>query len=381
MHLESLDSLDSDWTTGTGEGDGAPAPLHRALGPCLLRIGLLARQTAPAEFLHASMLALREHVGFDAAWWGEVIDAAPAAGVGTGPRNLLHASIGLSPTFAQEWNRDVAAVDTFALSTMADLGTVFRASGHYRGPPGAVAEFVVRHRLYCILTMTIALDHSGLLFFICLYRHDPQAGFSDAESAFFADVTRHLAQAWQHRVADLLSLTMAGAGAGAVTVTGTGTGTVAGSGAGTVAGGCAGTALALADHAGRLHYLGQGMAQVLARYAPDWTGTVLPPAVSAAFLRAPCALRLAGASLWLEPVGQLMAVTVRSSTAAQLLLSPRELGAALLYTQGHSSKQVARLLGLSPSTVRTYLRDAYRALGVSNKIGLAAALGRHQRPG
>jgi DNA-binding NarL/FixJ family response regulator len=31
-------------------------------------------------------------------------------------------------------------------------------------------------------------------------------------------------------------------------------------------------------------------------------------------------------------------------------------------------------MGLSPSTVRTYLRNAYGSLGVSNKIELATAL-------
>ena len=34
-------------------------------------------------------------------------------------------------------------------------------------------------------------------------------------------------------------------------------------------------------------------------------------------------------------------------------------------------------LGLTPATVRTYLRTAYAALGVSNKLELVAAL-RHQ---
>ncbi|WP_232521631.1 response regulator transcription factor [Paracidovorax citrulli] len=46
----------------------------------------------------------------------------------------------------------------------------------------------------------------------------------------------------------------------------------------------------------------------------------------------------------------------------------------MLYAHGHGYKAIAGLLGLSPATVRTYLRSAYAVLGVRNKVELAAAL-------
>ena len=49
----------------------------------------------------------------------------------------------------------------------------------------------------------------------------------------------------------------------------------------------------------------------------------------------------------------------------------------MLYAQGRSHKDIAATLGLTPATVRTYLRTAYAALGVSNKLELVSAL-RHQ---
>jgi DNA-binding NarL/FixJ family response regulator len=53
---------------------------------------------------------------------------------------------------------------------------------------------------------------------------------------------------------------------------------------------------------------------------------------------------------------------------------------ALLFASGRSHKQIARETGLSPSTVRTYLRDAYLRLDVSDKVALGHALmGRHPR--
>ncbi|MDX5434676.1 MAG: helix-turn-helix transcriptional regulator, partial [Halomonas sp.] len=56
------------------------------------------------------------------------------------------------------------------------------------------------------------------------------------------------------------------------------------------------------------------------------------------------------------------------------LLAPRELSAARLYSQGSSYKEVARTLGVTPATARTYLRNAYVRLGVSNKVELISAL-------
>ncbi|MNT28249.1 Bacterial regulatory protein, luxR family [compost metagenome] len=50
------------------------------------------------------------------------------------------------------------------------------------------------------------------------------------------------------------------------------------------------------------------------------------------------------------------------------------MSAAMLYAQGRSHKDIAATLGLTPATVRTYLRTAYSALGVSNKVDLVAAL-------
>ena len=49
----------------------------------------------------------------------------------------------------------------------------------------------------------------------------------------------------------------------------------------------------------------------------------------------------------------------------------------MLYAEGRSHKDIAATLGLTPATVRTYLRTAYAALGVSTKLELVAAL-RHQ---
>ena len=56
------------------------------------------------------------------------------------------------------------------------------------------------------------------------------------------------------------------------------------------------------------------------------------------------------------------------------VLSKREKEVATAYASGESYKEIARSLGLSPTTVRTHLRTVYSKLGVPSKIELARFL-------
>ena len=108
---------------------------------------------------------------------------------------------------------------------------------------------------------------------------------------------------------------------------------------------------------------------------PEWSGTRLPAAVVQALADSPCNLAVGTkpCRLRLEPCGPLVAVSM-VSRHHKSPLAPRELSAAMLYAHGRSHKDIAASLGLTPATVRTYLRTAYGALGVSNKLELMAAL-------
>ncbi|CAM5486295.1 response regulator transcription factor [Eoetvoesiella caeni] len=61
-------------------------------------------------------------------------------------------------------------------------------------------------------------------------------------------------------------------------------------------------------------------------------------------------------------------------TLALECLSGRERQVALLAAQGLSDKTIARNLGIGFTTVRTHLGQAYRKLGISNRVRLAAVL-------
>jgi len=68
-------------------------------------------------------------------------------------------------------------------------------------------------------------------------------------------------------------------------------------------------------------------------------------------------------------------LTLRRLTQVDML-SPREREVARALSDGHSHKEVARLLGLAPATVRNQTQSIYQKLGVDNRASLSAMLAR-----
>lgn len=328
--------------TGCGAAADVPQPVYLAFSGALLALGELARDAGPEQFLRGSLLILRRCIGFDSAWWGEM---CPATAV-RAPRNLMHASIGLSPDFAREWNQTVAASDSFARASMDSLGVVVREGGGCPDDADEMAVFVERHGLRTIMAITEELPGSGLLFFVCLYRNCPRSPFSDLESMLLQAFCRHLLQFWGYRLADMRAASKAASLA----------------------------SLAISDMQGRLSFLGGGIGRLLWSACEDWQGTMLPARVVDGLSRAPCSIAVAGNRLLLDRSGPLAVLSLVDDATRALRVSPRELSAAMLYARGHSYKEIARMMGLTPATVRSYLRNAYGNLGVSNKIELLAAL-------
>jgi DNA-binding CsgD family transcriptional regulator len=326
-----------------------PADPLRALSRSLLRLSEQAQHVAPQDLLRQAMQTLQSLVPFDSAWWGEV-SAGEAGAEGetqAAPRNWLHGSIGLARGFADEWN-SLAAVDDFAQQSMRRLGEVIRerdAVGALPEDPQVMA-FAERHGLYHCMALTAELPHSGLMFFVSVYRPQTRTEFTDAETVLFGEFVLHLLQHWHHRLQRLQNDSPRRPW----------------------------DSFALAQPTGELLFAGLRISQALRAAHPEWAGTHLPPAVVQALPGAPCNLVLGSACrLRLEPCGPLVALSIASRQHKQAL-APRELSVAMLYAQGQSHKDIAATLGLTPATVRTYLRTAYAALGVRNKLELVAAL-------
>ncbi len=319
----------------------APPSSRNVLGAfssCLLALGDVTFDAGVERILEDAMRTLQPLVRFDRAWWGQV------AGDSAEARNWLQGHIGLSASFGAEWNR-FAARDKFGQGSMHQLGRVIRSADDGPPPPDDILAFCVHYDLRHAMAITVELPGSGQLFFVSLYRGLGAPPFDDEEAGLFAEFAAHLMQGWRRRLADIQARLAAPSW----------------------------EAFAVADAQGRLLYLGRRMAAELKRAFPEWNGWVLPPALAAA-LADPAAPARVPTSMTVQRVGALLAVACSRGASRRAGLTPSQWNAAVLYAQGQPHTAIAQRLGLSPATVRTYLRDAYAQLGVRNKIELLAAL-------
>lgn len=321
----------------------AHGPL-RALSASLLQLTKLAQKAQPHTMLHDALRTMRELVPFDTAWWGEVSGGHAKAA----PRNWMHGSLGLSKGFAREWNQ-LSTADDFAQQSIERLGTVLLDNGPLA--PGAVSPeieaFSKKHGLFHCMAITVEMPDSGLLFFVSVYRLPSTAPFSAQDAVLFGEFVSHLQTHWRSAL-ERLRKPVANRPL---------------------------DSYALADLDGTLLFMGLGVGMALDAAHPGWSGTTLPgPLQEALRQKLPRTIALGKAGrLRLEPCGALVAITM-ASRHHDSPLAPRELSAAMLYVRGNSSKEIASTLGLTPATVRTYLRNTYALLGVRNKMELAAAL-------
>jgi DNA-binding CsgD family transcriptional regulator len=315
-------------------------PVLEAFSAQLLALDRLGMAVSPSRLMSEGLAGLRSLVSFDACWWGEC-----SGGIdGLAPRNWLSGCIGLSADFAREWNR-IAASDGFARESMDRLDAVVCRSGCV-DPVPAVEAFARRHDLYHVIAITRALPGSGLMHFISLYRRKASRPFEPVHHSLLEQFSAHLMQRWSARIA-----TMVGAG-----------------------GPSAGDSHALLDRNGEFVYLGARLAHLLHERVPLWEGTQLPPDLREALRQVPGVCRLGNRRLVIQACGELQLISLAPRRHATLL-PPRQMSVAMLYADGRSYKEIARETGLSPASVRTYLREIYVRLGVSDKVALSRALG------
>ena len=132
----------------------------------------------------------------------------------------------------------------------------------------------------------------------------------------------------------------------------------------------------MARQDGSLLYVGARLCAAIEREVPGWNGSLLPPEVIAQLPAVPCVMRLGRVALTLSPNAEHVILSLEAPPPG-VVLAPRERTAAMLFAAGHSYKEIAKILTLSPSTVRTYLRNCYVQLGVKSKVELGSALRGH----
>ncbi|WP_408004403.1 MULTISPECIES: helix-turn-helix transcriptional regulator [Pseudomonas] len=309
-----------------------------AFNRCVLQLARLAREEGGSHFIADGLQAFRQLVPFASAWWGEM-----SADTSAPIQSWMHGRIDLPASFAGEWH-DVAGLDSFAIDTLSSLGRVVRDS-EFTDPVEAVNDFARRYDLYHLMNITFELPESGLNFFVCLYRGAEEEAFDATEDGLFAAFCAHLLQQWRFQVQDMIRVDT-------------------GNGA---------SDFGVARLDGSLLYIGARLCAAVQREVPGWDGSVLPAPVIAQLHQVPCVMRLGRCTLTLSPNADHVILSLEAP-APGVVLAPRERTAAMLFAAGHSYKEIARILSLSPATVRTYLRNCYVQLGVKSKVELGSAL-------
>ncbi|WP_374562033.1 response regulator transcription factor [Ideonella sp.] len=301
----------------------------------------LAVETPPEGFRCAALTLLEPAVPFASAWWGI---ANPQAGQVSVMQGYLHR---LPPAFIEDW-WGIADVDALARRCAEQPGITVLDDGEGPITP-AEAAFDTRYGLHCALSTLVPDESTGLYNFVSLFRGQAQPVFSEDERGVVELLVPHLVQTEQTHWRLGLRRQFAAAG----------------------------EHQAQTDAAGYLRHASPDFCHLLVREFPAWPGGPLPLPLQP--------LLLAGQGQWqgqsievgVEPLGSNAPgrrITVRSRIGHGL--TRREETIARAYAAGDSYKEIARQLGLSPATVRGYLRECYLKLGVSNKAALGGVLQR-----
>lgn len=299
----------------------------------LLDLHEASRALAQSEFQDWAITRLKRDLPFSSAKWsvGTMADHGDI---------LLHsACYGTRPGF----ERELAAIrsyDDVRQRFISAPGVTAIKNGASANP--MLRRFDARHDLHSVLATAVP-DRSGkLLQVLCLYRSESERPFSDAEYHAKQALVPHLMQAWQAN--------WQYAPAGPEQRPG-----------------------ALLSHCGLVLDADDGFVAMLRAAWPGWCGTRLDLCAGGSGFDGP---RSATSQL---------AVSVLPGSAPgtrRVLLQPnpgglltgRERAVAEHYAAGLSYKEIARVLGISPETVRSYLKCCYAKLAVNSKVQLQLAL-------
>lgn len=302
--------------------------MHHKMGDFILAIHDASMHLPPAEFHRWTLAEIRQHIDFDFAIWG----------AGNGESRQLHMATILdqTDTLFDTWEA-VKHEDPYANLVIGNTGRTwsieqlpeFRRSRAYNEHWG----------LYYARQMisTMELDpQTGLHIFVTLARENRSNTFSRQETEAKNIITQHLFLAARHNDMHCLRANQAPA--------------------------------AFVDQRGLLHASLPEFSDLLVSEWGRQAGQFLPDEVNRALWQTG---HYRNRHLSLNAERFHNRLLVRAGITPPVSLSARELETAWAYAAGNSHKEVARMLDISPTTVRTHLARIYQKLAISDKGALA----------
>jgi DNA-binding CsgD family transcriptional regulator len=301
-----------------------------------------ARREPAADFMEWAFGALKQQLPFDTAMWASGYLEPGQAPV------LLTAQLHRQPSQMLVDYAAIGGSDVLLTAAVSQPGTAIAADTPTWAPP-QVLDYLQRYGIaHALATCTID-PQTRLITGISLWRADAARPYAEPERQLMQAVFAHLIEArTQNRLLQLVQ-----AANPRVTLP---------------------WRPAAADATGLLHHADDEFVRLLPEEWPGWTGPYLPDPLRQA-LREGVATRVTGRQLVfkLAPLGDLTLVQVRRCAPLDRLTA-REREVAMHTAQGLTHKEIARLLALSPATVRTHLASSCRRIGVRNKAQLAAVV-------
>lgn len=307
-------------------------------GELLLSLYKAARETSVQEFQSQVIARVRSHVDFSSAWWG-------VCGK-NGARIVIYQSFfyNLPSTFYDDWNA-ISTNDRLAYAVADNPGVTISAV-HDPNDAEEIVHLAQRYGIYSALSTVQLETSSGLGLFLSLYRSADVAPFNEDERTLVQLMTPHLMEAWQDNwrkgiTRDIVEKQILSA---------------------------------VVDPGGVLIDAGTSFCQRILLEWPDWKGGILPKPIHNMVVARSGQYRGKHIEVFVREA--LPSGTVGLSCTPRLapLLSNREESVAREYAAGLSYKEIAKRLDLSPTTVRSYLRDCYLKLGVTNKCELGSRM-------
>jgi DNA-binding CsgD family transcriptional regulator len=312
-----------------------------SLSNFLLELYKLTGRGPSLEFSRQTFELLQTTLPFDSGLWGTFTRALD------GPRphwGYLH---GLPPQMLEEYER-VKQYDVVNQQAVANSGRTLNVS--LKEAEAAAHPSIVIHARrwgmeHTLATMFLELP-LNLFTAVCLYRNDPGRPFSEEERVFNEAVVPHLVQAWHMNALQFLDAPASPANS-------------------------VPRARALVDRYGVLYNVEPAFPALLQREIPTWEGPSLPRDLLSALERRDREHRSGQLvmSIVRELPDQMFLVSLRGRAPIDAL-SPRELMVAREFASGKTHKEIAKLFGTSPTTVRTQIRVIYTKLDVRTKVDL-----------
>lgn len=291
------------------------------------------------DYQRRALEVLARHINFDAAWWGR-------GSFGQGVHHV-HCS------FPYRLPADIAERLNLSDPENVVARRVVAAPGcaHYfsqqelrsQASTATLTDYMGIAQAVCIADVDAALGVSG---FVSLARNRPAPRFSARDLNALGLFGPHLAAGLEMALADELTMQRNPER----------------------------SALLATDTMGLLRVGEVSATEMLRLEWPGWTGPWLPaPLVERIVTRK---TEFLGRQLHvsIQWRGDHVFVSMRRREPRDML-TRREREVANAFAAGHSYREVALALGLSPATVRHHLRSAYVKLGVTDKAAFATRLG------